>query len=95
MSQVDENQITVLFEGWDSGLELGDFYDPVDLFPQLADDGVRAVNVTPYCWSLNHRWFDSDGGEWLDLVREHQDRRCYVVSDLERTFDYGLVWYLE
>jgi len=89
---MSETQITVLYEGWYSELDPGDFFDPVDLFPQLVDDGVIVVNVTPYQWNVNHLWHDSYGKNWLDLIREHQDKKCYIVSDVEGTFDYGLVW---
>jgi len=95
MNQEDKNEITVLYEGWYSKLGPGDFLDPVDLFQQLADDGVTVVNITRDHWSLDHRWHDSYGESWRGLVREHQDKKCYIVSDLEGTFDYGLVWDLE
>jgi len=75
-----------------SGLVPGDFLDPVDLFPQLVDDGVTAVNLVPYQWNLDHNWHDSYGDPWIALVRVHQNRKCYIVSDVENTFDYGLVW---
>jgi len=87
-----QDKITILFEGWDSGLGPGDFFDPVDLFKQIIDDGVEAGNLTIYSWNPNHLWHDSYGESWLDLVREYQDRKCYIVSDLGNTFDYGLVW---
>ena len=89
---MSEIQITILFEGYDVGLKTSGFFDPVDLFSQLIDDDVTIVNITPYQQNLYHQWHDSYGKNWLNLVRKHQDKKCYIVSDIEGTFDYGLVW---
>jgi len=73
-------------------LTVDEFLDVMGTFQQLVRDGVTTVNLTIYRWNLNHQWFDSNGGDWLDLIREHQDKRCFIVSDLQGTFNYGLVW---
>jgi len=90
-----ETKINILYDSCESNLTVEEFLDPVGLFSLLVEDGVETVNLTIYQWDLNHQWHDSNGGNWRDVVRKYHNLECYIVSDVENTFDYGLVWYLE
>jgi len=92
MKKEKENQITILYEGWQTEQAPRDFFDPGRTFDKVLADGVETINLVPYQWNLEHNWWDSTGYEWRDMVKTHQDRKAYIVSNVAGDYYYGLVW---
>ena len=84
MKTENKKKITILYEGWKTTQRPGHFFDPGRTFDKVLKDGVKAVNLVPYQWNLEHNWWDSTGYEWKEMVQKYQDNKDKIESIMNK-----------